>query len=143
VFRITLGHGGAERAATVGGSVIVLQARALDLPVPSDPEECRRGRLPKPGQRPLLSTEDKKRPSLDRGGPSVLRAACGNRTHDLRITSASLWPTELRRPSQRLCKSSAFLGRTEIESGRVSTPPVRAGRWCRGSGPGRWRTRSP
>src|SRR4051812_40995964 len=30
-------------------------------------------------------------------------AACGNRTHDLRITSASLWPTELRRhvPSQR------------------------------------------
>src|SRR5690606_31389366 len=85
--RITLGHGGAERAATVGGSVIVLQARALDLPVPSDPEECRRGRLPKPGQRPLLSTEDKKRPSLDRGGPSVLRAACGNRTHDLRITS--------------------------------------------------------
>src|SRR5690349_12401009 len=24
-------------------------------------------------------------------------AACGNRTHDLRITSASLWPTELRR----------------------------------------------
>src|SRR3954451_7449872 len=30
-------------------------------------------------------------------------AACGNRTHDLRITSASLWPTDLRRhaPSQR------------------------------------------
>src|SRR5579862_7180027 len=28
---------------------------------------------------------------------STIGAACGNRTHDLRITSASLWPTELRR----------------------------------------------
>src|SRR4029079_10165572 len=28
---------------------------------------------------------------------SLRGAACGSRTHDLRITSASLWPTELRR----------------------------------------------
>ena len=30
---------------------------------------------------------------------TLRRAACGSRTHDLRITSASLWPTELRRRS--------------------------------------------
>jgi hypothetical protein len=33
--------------------------------------------------------------------PGQRGAACGNRTHDLRITSALLWPTELRRRGHR------------------------------------------
>ena len=55
------------------------------------------------------------------------RAACGSRTHDLRITSASLWPTELRRRMRRndgaATSVAAWGSRTAGPTGRAPRPP--------------------